>query len=194
MNFLAHLFLAQPTPDSCLGNLLGDFRRGVDLSVYQKPVICGLENHLLVDRFTDSHPLIQQLKPMFSQQRRRFAPVIIDVVFDYFLIKHWSNYSNEDFHRYKERVYGLLQRRIDAMPKTMASTVDHMITHDWFASYQQLPKVGRALDRIASRIRFQHGFYGAVEEVERHYDELDACFVAFFPQLIDHVQWYGPEA
>ena len=34
MNYLAHLFLARPTADSQFGNLLGDFRRGVDIKEF----------------------------------------------------------------------------------------------------------------------------------------------------------------
>ena len=31
MNFLAHLFLAGDTPESLMGNLMGDFLKGVDV-------------------------------------------------------------------------------------------------------------------------------------------------------------------
>ena len=50
MNYLAHLFLARPTADSHFGNLLGDFRRGVDISRYGRAVQLGLKNHYEVDK------------------------------------------------------------------------------------------------------------------------------------------------
>ena len=52
MNYLAHLFLARPTADSQFGNLLGDFRRGVDIKEFGQAVQLGLKNHYEVDRFT----------------------------------------------------------------------------------------------------------------------------------------------
>ena len=50
MNYFAHLALARPTPASKVGNLLGDFMRGVREEELPPPVRQGLRNHRLVDR------------------------------------------------------------------------------------------------------------------------------------------------
>ena len=62
MNYFAHLVLAQPTVESTVGNLLGDFARGVDRANLPTSIKAGLDNHRAVDRFTDSHPTIRHLK------------------------------------------------------------------------------------------------------------------------------------
>ena len=53
MNHFAHCVLAQPAEESVVGNLLGDFARGVELAALNPAVRAGLENHRAVDRFTD---------------------------------------------------------------------------------------------------------------------------------------------
>jgi len=53
MNYLAHLYLAQPNADSYYGNLLGDFGGKKLAKLLPSPIRLGLENHYLVDKFTD---------------------------------------------------------------------------------------------------------------------------------------------
>ena len=101
MNYLAHLFLARPTADSQFGNLLGDFRRGVDIKEFGQAVQLGLKNHYEVDRFTDSHTSVLAAKALFHKSRRRFAPVALDIYFDHLLIKHWASFTTQGFDEFR---------------------------------------------------------------------------------------------
>ncbi len=123
MNYLAHLFLARPTADSHFGNLLGDFRRGVDISRFGNAVQLGLKNHYEVDRFTDSHTSVLAAKALFHESRRRFAPVALDIYFDHLLIKHWTLFTTQSFDDFREQSFSLLERRLPTMPRTMQHSV-----------------------------------------------------------------------
>ena len=193
MNYLAHLCLAKPTADSHFGNLLGDFGGRRHLPGLPNAVKSGLENHYLVDRFTDSHPLVKEAKSYFSPQRRRFAGVAVDVVFDHFLTQHWSRFYHTPLSDFKRTSYGLLNARLPLMPAHMQRVVTSMTNNDWFKEYETLEGVGLALDNIAGRIRFTNTFAGAVDDIARHYNELDALFLAFYPELVAHVELQGPE-
>ncbi|MDP5206891.1 ACP phosphodiesterase, partial [Alishewanella sp. SMS9] len=57
-----------------------------------------------------------------------------------------------------------------------------------FESYQQLPRVGMALDRIAQRIRFANQFDGIITEITPRYTELEQVFLDFYPRLQQHVR------
>ena len=69
------------------------------------------------------------------------------------------------------------------MPEAMRATTRHMVEHDWFNRYAELEGIGRALDRIAARIRFANRFQGMLEEIHAHHDELEAVFLTLYPQL-----------
>ena len=73
MNYLAHLFLAQPNADSHFGNLLGDF--GGNKQVKQQPIAVqkALANHYLVDKFTDNHPVVKSANNFFSTKHQTLA-------------------------------------------------------------------------------------------------------------------------
>lgn len=193
MNYLAHLFLAQPNTDSRVGNLLGDFARGIDRSVLSEGVHNGLLNHWLVDRFTDQHIEVKRLKELISLQRRRFSGIILDVVFDHYLIKHWEQYAAESFAESCSQYYADLRAGHHLMPLRMQQVTARIVEQDWFSSYSTLEGVGYALDRITGRIRFPNAFAGAIEELELLDKEIEHSFLRFMPALLDEVRLRGPE-
>lgn len=147
----------------------------------------GLQNHRQVDLFTDHHPQVTALKPLFSQQRRRFAGIALDLVFDHFLIKHWERFCAEPFPVVCQRYYASLLEGQNLMPTSMQYTTQRIVAQDWFSSYATLEGVGYALDRIAGRIRFDHQFAGSYEELYRLEAEIETGFLHFFPELQQQV-------
>jgi len=193
LNYLAHLYLAQPNADSHFGNLLGDFGGIKQMNLPSPVVLNGLNNHYLVDKFTDSHPEVKRAKRLFSDNKRRFAGIALDVLFDHFLIRHWSSFHHKPFEHFKQNSYRLLNDRLTEMPSKMQIIVRSITTNDWFDEYRTVEGIGLALDNIAKRIRFANKFTGSIEDIHKHYDELEEVFLAFFPQLITHVNQHGLE-
>ncbi len=188
MNHFAHLVLAQPTLESTVGNLLGDFARGLDPQQLSPSVRAGLLNHRAVDRFTDSHPRVIEMKRAFSDRRRRFAGIALDIYFDHLLINHWESFDGRDL----DNLIGEFYRRMSAgralMPgENMRRVTRRMIEYDWFGSYRHHDAVAESLDRVAARIRFDNGFANAIEELERNRDMIRDGFFEFYPDLKAHV-------
>ena len=184
MNFLAHCFLSQTTPFSLYGNLLGDFIAGADLHRQPKAVLKGLENHKLVDRFADAHPSLPPLKYIMSKDRRRFTGIISDVVFDYFLIKHWEQFSHRNLRDFVGEVYANIRQVMPLMHPRMLQSMEFMLKDDGLMINQNIIGVGKTLDRLSQRIRFKNKLHGAVEEVEQHYSEFEEAFLWLFPELM----------
>ena len=184
MNHFAHLFLARPTVESRIGNLLGDFAQGLDVNGLSAPVKAGLINHRKVDAYTDSHPDVLACKRLFSPQRRRFAGVALDVLFDHYLLRHWSTFASTPQQEFIASVYRDLEAGRHLMPPRMATTTAHMIDNDWFNAYNELDNIGYALDRIAGRIRFRNDFAGIIEEIKTWDPVLEGHFLSFFPNLL----------
>jgi len=167
---------------------MGDFMRGVNVNELPPAIADGVHNHKAVDRFTDSHTGLRELKTGFSNQRRRFAGIIIDVVFDHFLIKHWQTYSNVALPDFTAFCYDGLASLREVMPLRMQQKVDWMIRYDLLNSYAGLKGVSNALNGISQRMRFENRLSGAIEEVENHYAALEKGFLAFFSELCKHIQ------
>ncbi len=163
--------------------MLGDFTRGLDIAALPDSVRLGVRHHLAVDSFTDKHPEVLASKRLFSTQRRRFSGIALDVLYDHFLLQHWSEFTDADQNSFISAVYAELQDNEDLMPPVMARTTRHLVSHDWFGSYRDLDNIGFALDRVATRIRFQNSFAGIIEEIRPLHSELEERFLSFFPDL-----------
>lgn len=189
MNYFAHLYFSQPTVASTVGNLLGDFTRGVDVQALPEAVQAGLQNHRAIDRYTDSHPIILELKSGFSPRRRRFAGIALDVYFDHLLMNHWSAFDSRPIDKVIQAFYARMLEGQALMPNArMRNTTRRMVDYDWFGSYSEIDSIADALDRIASRIRFENQFANAIEDLEYNRESLQRGFLAYFPQLVEHVR------
>ena len=189
MNHFAHLVLAQATVESTVGNLLGDFARGLDEQRLPTGIMAGLLNHRSVDRFTDSHPLVQEMKLGFSSPRRRFAGIALDIYFDHLLIKHWGKFDKRSLAGLIAGFYQRMTEGRELMPgENMRQVTTRIIEYDWFGSYRELDAIAEALDRVASRIRFANQFDNAIEDLQRNHEMIRDGFFEFFPQLQQHVR------
>ena len=165
MNHLAHLYLSPPSVEARVGNLLGDFARGIDPDQLPAEVRRGLDNHRAVDAFTDQHPDVRAAKRLFSSKRRRFAGVALDVLFDHYLLRHWEAFSTTPKADFIQEVYRDLEDGRHLMPERMARVTRRMVEDDWLEAYEDLSNIGYALDRVAGRIRFSNEFAGIIEEI-----------------------------
>jgi acyl carrier protein phosphodiesterase len=188
MNYFAHLVLSQPTLESTVGNLLGDFARGIDQSALDPAVMAGLNNHRAVDRFTDSYIRATGIKQCFSPDRRRFAGIALDVYFDHLLMNHWHEFDARNLNDVIVEFYARIEGGRALMPGSeMRRVTSRIISDDWFGSYRDIDSVAEALDRIAIRIRFANQFGNIIEDLRRHEDIILELFFDFFPELKAHV-------
>lgn len=186
MNHLAHLFLAPDSPHARIGSVMGDFARGLKVRELPPTVRAGVHHHRAVDSFTDSHPEVLASKRLFSQQRRRFAGVALDILYDHYLLRHWQQLSNVDSGTFIDTVYQEFRDYEYLMPDKMKRVTRNMVENDWFGTYADLDSVGFALNRVAQRIRFQHQFFDIIDEIKENDRELERRFLIFFPELITY--------
>jgi len=195
MNHFAHLVLAQPTVESTVGNLLGDFARGLDAGALSAPVRAGLFNHRAVDRFTDAHPLVLDMKRSFSHKRRRFAGIALDIYFDHLLLRYWDEFEQRPLDELIAGFYQRMNTGQALMPGAeMRRVTRRMIDYDWFGSYRELDAIAESLDRVAARIRFSNSFDNAIEDLRRNELLIHQGFLEFYPQLQRHIRQQKIEA
>jgi acyl carrier protein phosphodiesterase len=183
MNYLAHLYLAEQNREGLLGSLLGDFVKGRLDHRFPETVRRGIALHRAIDSFTDAHPVHLASRNRIGKQRRRYAGIIVDVCYDHFLCRHWTDYSGESLASFSARVYDILREHRHDLPHRLRRMAPHMIADDWLGSYSDLTNVGRALDGIAQRIPRSNPLAGALTEIEANYGALDDDFRRFFPEL-----------
>ena len=100
MNYLAHLHLGGQRPEELLGSLYGDFVKGRLQGQYSPAIESAIQLHRSIDVFTDAHPLVDQSLSRFTQTRRRYAGIVLDVFFDHCLARDWARYADQPLERF----------------------------------------------------------------------------------------------
>lgn len=188
MNYLAHLYLSEPDDDALLGSLMGDFVKGPLDGRHGAAVTHGIALHRRIDSFTDAHPVVRASKARVSPERRRYAGIMVDMFYDHFLARYWTEFSDEPLAGFTRRIYTLLARHDEALPERLRSMAPSMRQADWLGSYARIESIRTALDRMGRRLRRENRLLGSAEELEWNYDAFEQDFRAFFPQVIRFAQ------
>lgn len=184
MNYLAHLYLSEPNEDALLGSLMGDFVKGPLDDRYGAAITHAIALHRKIDSFTDAHPVVKLSKSRISAERRRYAGIMVDMFYDHFLSKYWSEFSAEPLAAFTQRVYGVLERRRDIMPERLRRMAPLMAGEDWLGSYVEIDSIHTALDRVGRRLKRENRLLDSADELVGNYDRLEADFRAFLPEVL----------
>ena len=212
MNFLAHAFfadnaakhgadngsngvgsgIANNAADSAaaeriVGQFCGDFVRGSDLSAYSPGIQRGIRMHRQIDAFTDKHPAVLGVRPLFAPPLRRLAGVVTDVVYDHCLAMAWGQYSNRDLDLYIEQVTEALLHHKSDVPERMGRFIDFMIEHKVLQANKHFAGVEVTLQRLSARSKVFAPLGSSAMVAQANMVALQASFDEFYPQLQAHV-------
>jgi acyl carrier protein phosphodiesterase len=185
------------TQTNLLGNFLGDFVKGSQLHHLPFEIEQGIRLHRSIDVFTDSHPLIIELRQCFPSDIRRMAGVIIDIYFDYLLMQTWHCYSRTHFNMLFADFYQQLAHFSLPDNTHFSKQAERLITHQWLNEYINIETCFHALVSIERRLNNKVIFAKKAQVfLLRHGDQLESSFQQFYPECLDHglkfVQSYNP--
>ena len=188
MNFLAHMALSSPDPDEMLGNLLGDFAKYLDIPTLPPAIQRGIRLHRQIDRFTDFHIVHLTSQQRISDERGRFAGVLIDVFYDHYLARDFPRWHACDLASFVLRAYSAVQTRLPILPHPVPTILRRMIEQDWLSCYAHLDGIDLTLQRIATRLSRPTSLASGIAELRANYAAFDSDFATFYPALVAHVK------
>ncbi|MBT4519978.1 MAG: DUF479 domain-containing protein [Halieaceae bacterium] len=184
MNFLAHFHLAWPDSGLVAGGLEGDYCKGPLGNNMPIAIKRGVKLHRSIDAYTDSHPLVIELRREFPPALRRYAGILIDLGFDYCLTRRWSHYSTLALEEFNDAVLRLLLDQQDNLSTDCQTMLARLIEHNILGAYHDWQTVSIAAARIGER--FQRG--NPLRDVDREMASLkcrlEYTFSNFYPQLL----------
>jgi acyl carrier protein phosphodiesterase len=180
VNYLAHAYLNGKRSDEVLmGNMMGDFIKGPDLSRFAAPIQEGLRLHRRIDEYTDSHEIIRELKKIFRPDYNLFSGIIVDTILDYFLASDKDRFTPSTLRIFTHHVYKVMKQNEFLMNERMAYITRYMMSQDWLYHYQDLDSMCDVLRRMSRRIEKMDDAERAIEllranemMIRGRYDEL----------------------
>ncbi len=188
MNFLAHLYLAEPTPASRIGNLLPDLCRIRPGMPLDPAVAAGVETHRRVDAFTDAHPVFARSKARIFPHCGRFSGIVLDVLYDHVLTVDWPRWSHTPLADFVSSVHSDFRRHPHLMPPVVRPILDRLDEQNWLLSYGTPDGLRLCFQRMAGRFSERFGrevdLASAVDLLETEAEPLRADFAEFFPDVV----------
>lgn len=187
MNFLAHVFLSKDDEELMIGNFMGDFVRSREDEQYPEGIQKGLKLHRKIDAFTDTHPAVLESVRLIRPHHRKYAPVILDVFYDFLLAKNWEKYTDESLRDFTQNIYKTLERYIAIMPPVLQRRLPLMIADNWLVRYGEWSGLEFTFSRMKLRASQPKYFENAIQVLQKHELALDENFQQFFPDAIAFV-------
>ncbi|MGB1313132.1 ACP phosphodiesterase [Bizionia paragorgiae] len=184
MNFLAHIYLSGDNEGVIIGNFIADGIRGKKYLDYPTDIKTGILLHRQIDTFTDAHPTVRLSTKKLHKKYGHYSGIIVDILYDHFLAKNWSRYSNVPLNEYVANFYKLLQNNYDILPKRITNMMPYMIADNWILNYATIEGISQTLEGMNRRTKNKAQMNLAVHDLIEYYDEFEAEFTSFFEDLI----------
>jgi len=187
LNWLAHLYLSEPTPAFRLGNLLPDLVSTTTIDGLSPDFQPGIRRHRQIDAYTDAHPVFRQSVRRLGASFRRYGGVLVDIFYDHVLACEWDSLVRQPLPEFAAEVYASFDARWAEIPAEARSRLASMRATNWLCSYRDISGITEALSRIGARLRRPVALAPAASILDRDYQLFRDDFRDFFPQLIAHV-------
>jgi acyl carrier protein phosphodiesterase len=186
MNFLAHIYLSGDNDLIKIGNFMADGIRGKQFEHYPQEVQKGIILHRSIDTYTDSHLVFRQSTKRLHEKYHHYAGVIVDIIYDHFLAKNWSKYSEENLEHFINRFYKSLEENYPILSEKTQGLMPHMIKQNWLSSYQTIEGIHNILTQMDRRSKNLSKMQFASEELKEFYSEFEQEFTLFFEDIKSH--------
>jgi acyl carrier protein phosphodiesterase len=184
MNYLAHIYLSGDNDLVTIGNFIADGVKGKSYKEYPKDIQIGILLHRNIDTFTDVHEVFRQSTKRLHEKYGHYSGIIVDILYDHFLAKNWSNYSDVSLNNYVEHFYELLEAHYELLPLRIQKMMPYMMTDNWLVNYASIDGISKALEGMDRRTKNRSGMKDAVTELELFYSDFETEFSNFFEELI----------
>lgn len=185
MNFLAHIYLSGDSDAVTIGNFIADGIRGKDYKKYPEGIQKGILLHRAIDSFTDAHKTVRQSTKRLHKNYGHYSGVIVDILYDHFLAKNWSQYSNIPLEQYVEKFYDILEDHYEVLPLRIKRMMAYMIPNNWLLSYASIDGITRVLAGMNRRTQNRSKMNLAVNELEEFYEEFENEFTISLPSSLN---------
>ncbi|CAD0009030.1 acyl carrier protein phosphodiesterase [Flavobacterium salmonis] len=183
MNFLAHIYLSGENDLIKIGNFMADGIRGKQFEHFPDDVQKGIILHRFIDTHTDSHHVFRQSTKRLHEKYHHYAGVIVDIVYDHFLAKNWSKYSDEKLEDFINRFYNSLHDNYSILTEKTKGLMPYMIERNWLLSYRTVEGIHQILTQMDRRSKNLSKMQFASEELNEFYTEFEKEFTTFFEDI-----------
>lgn len=185
MNHLAHCWLARGNDGLVAGGFLGDYYKGPIQQDLPKELQRGIRLHRYIDSLSNQMPEIRSTYERFGTELRRVAPILLDLVADHLLARHWDSHGKGELSDFTANCYRIIGEY--KIPNVGKRIFDHVVSRDLWCEYANFDVILSVMCRILTRLRLEDRAIHLAElefKLSDFYDD----FCQYFPLLEEQVQ------
>lgn len=173
MNYLAHIWLSGPDPGLRVGGLLGDFIKGPLSGKLPATLELGIKLHRQLDAWSNQHNEFASAAQLLGPGHRRIAPVVVDVLLDHFLARHWPAFCQQPLNSFARQFYQQMDAHQAHLPTAAKRWLAASREVDLLASYADREFLGPVFERMEARRGRALGLPAAFHQAQLNYRELE---------------------
>lgn len=193
MNYLAHLHLADRAGLPLAGAVLGDVVRGRLEGRFPPLLECSIRLHRRIDVVTDAHPIVAAERARFEHGPRRYAGVLLDILYDHCLALDWPRPA-ESLEAFAARAAQAVDdeaawQLAAGRPAPAATRFERLLR-----SYGSEAGIDRAIAYVAGRLREPQRLHEAARNWPARLPELRTTLPALLADLESAALDFAAEA
>lgn len=186
MNYLAHLFLSGSDEQAMVGNFIGDYVKGNAWNQFPENIKKGILMHRQIDSFTDAHPKFREAKTFFRDEFGLYSGIVIDLLYDHYLAKNWTKYSDLTLRTFAKRSHAVLLRNFMHLPLRVQSFLPFLIQHRRLESYASVDGIVQTLKIMSNYSSLPAKSEFVMEAIQINNDFFEVNFSEFIADLIKY--------
>ena len=143
----------------------------------------GYDLHMFIDQFTDTHEIVDEICMLFKETHGKYTPVVVDIIFDYFLYDNWNKFYPDNFNNFESNIYHILSDQKHRLPEKTSLHIGRLIDGKFLNSYKSLDGLAYVLKRMDVRAQFPSRFINAIEIIEKDNEVITEKFLSFYKEL-----------
>lgn len=179
MNYLSHIVLAKYGKKQ-IGAFVADAVKGSNYKKYEKGIQKGILQHRMVDFFIDNDKEVAVVTELFREKYGKYAGVVTDIVFDYYLIENWEKFQNNNLHVFIIKFYFNVIFNYFILPKRMKRFVRIVIVNNLFSYYKSTKGIKKILDLMAKYRGIPNHSDFVEQQINENYTLINNVFNSFF--------------
>jgi len=191
VNFLGHVFLNPDNDQLLVGNFIADSVKGDPYKKYPKEIADGIMLHRMIDGFTDAHAQVKLGVDRLRPSQGRWAPVVIDVIYDHVLASNWAQYHTTHLNDFVENVYARLEEQKEHFPSSVQRYFPYMKAQNWLYNYQYEWGLIKSLEGLDRRTSIETEMHLSVEVYRENERAFQSEFDSFISDAKERVAVYS---
>ena len=176
-----------------IGNMITDMMRKRDEVGLSQAVLEGVRLHREIDRLTDTHQIFIKHKRKLYPHFSKYAPVVLDIIYDYLLESNWLKFTDESFSDFEARVYPMLLDHRHEAPQRLQSVIERMVEDTWLRHYTNTEGLVKVFNRLERKVKFPQSFSQVGELLLQFEEEWLPEHEIFFRDVSSELRLLNPQ-